>query len=85
MLSIKLIEPNGYENIREVTEVWTSPSDPTVKVLARPADGGETLQFGGPGTLYVMNSAGETIARYPLGETRPRPKGDVTASSGRRP
>lgn len=71
MLTIKLIEPTGHEQIREAKEVWTSPSDDYIRVLARPADDGDTLQFSGPGTLYVMNSAGETVARYILGPSVP--------------
>lgn len=68
MLTVKLVEPNGHEQIHEVKNVWTSPNDPNTKVLAELSDGSRTLQFGTLGTVYVMNGEGNTIAKYNLGE-----------------
>lgn len=68
MMSIRHVESNGYESIRETQCVWTQP-DNQIK-------GGERLVFcqtdtGEPerystGKLYVMNSYGRTIATYYL-------------------
>lgn len=66
MLTVKLVEPNGCEQIHEVKNVWTSPNDPSIKVLAELSDGSRTLQFGTLGIVYVMNGEGNTIARYDL-------------------
>jgi hypothetical protein len=72
MLTLKYIEPNGREIIVETKSVWTEPdsSKPITQplVYADNGDGREPHCFGGYGSVYVMNDAGRTVAKYYLGE-----------------
>jgi len=72
MLTVKLVEPNGHEQVYEVSEAWASPAkDPpgTHEVYATRVDskGDHPLHFGGSGSVYVMNANGATVAKYTLG------------------
>jgi hypothetical protein len=64
MLTVRHIEPNGYEFIRETTGVWRDPADPD-QVFAAADEGAEPVRFA-TGKLYVMNEAGKTVATYHL-------------------
>ena len=77
MLTVKLVEPNGHEQIHEVEQVWTNAREDSVStdgnqyptVYAAPRKNEEPLRFSSSvvGTmLYVMNDNGKTIARYEL-------------------
>jgi hypothetical protein len=69
MLSVKLIEPSGHEQIYSVTHVTAVKDDltGTYDVSAWRQNGDEPLSFGGHGDLYVMNENGKTVANYRLG------------------
>lgn len=70
MMTIKLVELNGHEQIRSVKTVAASPS---------PENGANTYRVSGwdqedlhwefekYGNVYVMNDAGQTVSRYWLG------------------
>ena len=74
MLTVKLVEHNGHEQIHEVQGVSSEPNPERTKlenhsawrVYARKLDG-ECLTFVNYGVLYVMNDAGQTVAKYWLG------------------
>jgi hypothetical protein len=78
MLSVKLIEPSGYEHITECVCVIAEPP----KVISYEKDGitrissfrvfvedekGNVHTFGEKGMIYVMNAVGTIIAEYFLG------------------
>jgi hypothetical protein len=79
MFTVKLIEPNGHEQIFETAVVWAEPVPDgahcgalsQMNVFARQSNDKDPdkhpLQFGGTGFLYVMNEAGQTVAKYFLG------------------
>lgn len=72
MLTVRHVEQNGYEAVREVREVWLDPpahSDdkPSKYDLHAQPDGAEPPLHFASGTVFVMNSAGKTVARYDLG------------------
>ena len=69
MLTVKLVEPKGYESIHEVKKVWSNQSeiDSTAQTVFVETDTGEVMEFGPYGTVYVMNDGGQTIAKYWLG------------------
>jgi len=70
MLTVKLVEAGGHEQIREAKNVWTSPEDDGAVRIEEP-DGSSVAFGGGDGTLYVMNEAGHTIARYHMKNGKP--------------
>jgi len=69
MLTVKLVEHDGHEQIYEAQHVW-------VETQAR-EDGGKTVcaeteshglkKFSDYGDIYVMNDKGQTVAKYFLG------------------
>lgn len=69
MLTVKLIEHNGHEQIHEVKQVWAEPAEDKIymNVFATPATEGEPLRFSNYGAVYVMNEAGRTVGSYFLG------------------
>jgi hypothetical protein len=71
MMTVKLIEPSGHEQIYAVKSIATERNleygPNAVKVYAWTYCDDEPLRFGSNGTLYVMNNAGQTIAKYWLG------------------
>lgn len=73
MLTVKLIEPNGHEQIHEALSVWTR--EPTGKEVCAPgqhlvsfldANTGLPVHFGVYGAVFVMNREGKTVASYRL-------------------
>ena len=70
MLTVKLVEPNGNEQMWEVEQVWAVPvghGDHAVRFLWRSLEQGcLTTCLGTYGNVYVMNSEGKTISRYTL-------------------
>lgn len=60
MFTIRHIQTDGHESIREAKSITSNSADkvPTVMV------DGETLR---DGTIYVMNEMGRTVAKYDLG------------------
>lgn len=70
MLTIRHIEPGGYELVQQVERVWRGPRPeagerdyhPLYAGLATEAD---PLVFDS-GTVYVMNEAGNTVSVYRL-------------------
>lgn len=75
MLTIKLVENNGHEQIHP--DIQTVTADPNrglgggaMSVTAwRTAEDDHPIQFGSNGTVYVMNEHGSTISRYWLGHS----------------
>ena len=71
MFTVKLVEPNGHEQIHEAVEVWSEKPDTdknwAAKNVCITRPDGEVKTFGGLGMLYVMNDAGQTISKYLLG------------------
>jgi hypothetical protein len=68
MLTVKLVEDNGHEQIHEVESV---SADPIPNSHCHEVSGFRTdehpLNFGATeGYLYVMNEDGKTISRYRL-------------------
>jgi len=83
MLTVKLVEPSGHEQIYEAEQVWAEPAQEpgSSHVYAAPGmDKINPIRFGGPGMLYVMNENGRTIARYVLGTA----VGDAVPDTGAR-
>jgi hypothetical protein len=67
MLTVKLIEHNGHEQIHEAMEVWSEPAPGGVTIVHARKPDGEALHFASYGRLYVMNDGGQTVASYHLG------------------
>lgn len=70
MLTLKLVEPNGHEQMYEAEKVWTEPVEHGNHLVyfrwKSLQEGLVTSCFGSHGQVYVMNSEGKTIARYTL-------------------
>jgi hypothetical protein len=69
MLTVKLVEHNGHEQIYPADEVWADPprdKDGKQDVHARLPDL-SVKHFANYGVVYVMNSHGATVAKYWLG------------------
>lgn len=69
MLTVKLVEPSGHEQIYEAKRVWSDRAPGSAGaclVMAETADG-NTLSFGTYGDVYVMNGHGSTVGAYYLG------------------
>lgn len=71
MQTVKLVQHDGHEQIHSAERVWADRAPEfgvdAMKVHATPPGGGAPLTFQGYGTVYVMNAAGATIAKYWLG------------------
>jgi hypothetical protein len=71
MLTIKLIESKGHEQVHPVKRVTADPNPANgpnaFTVHAWPLDSEEPLMFQSNGTVYVMNDAGQTVSKYWLG------------------
>jgi len=72
MLTVKLVQHDGHEQIYPATHVVANPvygsKDGAMRVDAwQGVPGEEPLHFASYGALYVMNQAGQTIAKYWLG------------------
>jgi hypothetical protein len=78
MLTVKLVEHNGHEQIYSATHVWAEPSaeqpkigttrmDVYANVEPVPVNLLNPLRFANYGIVYVMNEAGQTVAKYWLG------------------
>lgn len=69
MLTVKLIESNGYEQVRQAHIVERSFSDDLgrYEIIAYDNEDaeGRTI-FGREGVVYVMNDKGQTVAKYDL-------------------
>lgn len=71
MLTIRHIEPNGYETIYSCHSLWREPSPNQVKTEhphyhqgAMVADIGDDQRRFSSGQLFVMNENGKTVAKY---------------------
>lgn len=75
MLTVKLVEPNGQEQLWEAEHVWVEPTgkgNHKVRFTWHSASVGEiTSGIGTNGNVYVMNSQGKTVARYTLADPDP--------------
>jgi len=76
MLTVKLVEPSGHEQVHEVSKVWAEHNPdfegvslpfPVFVVLTAVHNSDAVLTFSGCGTIYVMNDNGATVAKYFLG------------------
>jgi hypothetical protein len=75
MLTVKLVEHNGHEQIHEVKQVWSTPNPERDQIegphgacrVSATKNNDEVLSFSDYGVLYVMNEGGQTIAKYWLG------------------
>lgn len=77
MMTIKIVSADRHETLREVRRVWTDNGAETQKgercidVVAESPTGEVLLftagEFGVRAIAYVMNDAGQTVARYNLG------------------
>ena len=67
MLTVKHVRLSGQEDLYQSVTVWYSPIENQTPD-GRPAM--ITMDLGDPltgGTVFVMNDAGKTVARYDLG------------------
>jgi hypothetical protein len=62
MLTVKHIEPSGHETVMEIRRATLQP-DPRTLFLEM-ADG--TVKGLTEGRFFIMNNAGQTVARYVL-------------------
>lgn len=69
MMSVRHVELDGHESIRETQCVWREPVNPIKGgerlVFCQSDNTDEPLRYAS-GRLYVMNSYGRTIATYYL-------------------
>jgi hypothetical protein len=74
MLTVKLIRCNGQESICEADEVVAEPTgiESQHTVFAHRANV-PTQKLVDNGHVYVMNEAGQTVAKYWLGNDRALP------------
>jgi hypothetical protein len=65
VFTVRHIDANGHESIREAKSITSNPGGGERIVTCRDAGGiGESFT---DGILYVMNEAGKTVAKYDLG------------------
>lgn len=90
MLTVKHIEVTGHENIHPATRVSYQPRMERGRAVEPGVDGsevsahcvfidtpkGDTIALGSFGSVYVMNDAGKTVAKYELGGW-PGPTGEI--------
>lgn len=74
MLTVKLREHNGHEQVHTAEKVWAEPNPErghdAYRVHAQPPGAhpdSQLLHFADYGVVYVMNDNGATVAKYWLG------------------
>jgi hypothetical protein len=72
MMTVKHVRIDGNEIVEEVVKTWakrdnTTDGSPLV-VYAEKLGSSETVEFRSPGSLFVMNDSGQTVARYQVGD-----------------
>lgn len=69
MLTVKIIRPNGDEEVQEIERLNFSPRSgtlPPTLILMHPDGTSSSWEHG---TFFVMNEAGHTITKYKLGDS----------------
>lgn len=78
MFTVRHVESNGHESIRQAKVIWREPAEPGNPLmtgmhdaffdsqLSELRDGAEPIRYDS-GTVYVMNDAGKTVATYNFG------------------